>query len=168
MAARVSVLGQAHGLVVERLKAQSVLPGAGPFVDSVQDIVLTDYAPVSDKLANSWVPSVGTSLYGCVDENPADDADYITSPPNPGGTFCDLQFAVQPPVADTGHTISYRIKTTGGIPMTVRLFQTGLMIKEWVHNPGPSNYTTFNQTLTPAEADTITNYPSLWLRFIAG
>lgn len=33
--------------------------------------------PISDITSTGWTPSVGTTLYGCIDEDSPDDADYI-------------------------------------------------------------------------------------------
>lgn len=84
---------------------------------------------------------------------------------------------LEDPVASSGHIIRYRYRknTTGGaqVDLTVQLRQgyvsegtPGTLIEEWVHT-NIDAITTAEQTLGGTEADTITDYTALFLRFVA-
>jgi hypothetical protein len=40
---------------------------------------VVQYARPDSDILITWTPSVGVTLYGCIDEETADDADYIKS-----------------------------------------------------------------------------------------
>lgn len=73
--------------------------------------------------------------------------------------------SAEDPVVHTGHIVRYRIKGTSAI--IVSLLQGAATIKSWTHDPAPSEYTTFAQTLAEADAAGITNYADLRIKFEA-
>ncbi len=74
------------------------------------------------------------------------------------------------PLVSQGHTISYRYKKNapGGdqIDLTVRLVQGTTVIASWTHT-NIDALTQVTQILTGAQADSITDYTDLRLRFEA-
>jgi len=75
------------------------------------------------------------------------------------------------PAVSTGHIIRYRIKkdTSGGdqITLVVKLVQNTTVLKTWTHSNISDTAVTYEQTLSGAEADSITDYTNLRLRFEA-
>ncbi len=120
--------------------------------------------PVSDVTAGTWTASTGSDLYAMLDETVASDADYIVTT---AASTCEVALgSVSDPASSGGHVVRYRISAnTGGI--TVRLRQGTTTIAAWTHNPAPSSLTTYAQTLSGAEADSITDYAALKLQFEA-
>lgn len=127
--------------------------------------VTAQYArPTSDVSAGGWTASSGTDLFAMIDEAVVDDADYITSST---ASICEVALgSMSDPALSTGHIVRYRISATvGGI--IVRLQEGTTTIASWTHNPAPSSLTTYAQTLSGSEADSITNYAALKLQFEA-
>lgn len=136
-------------------------------VSATIDIILGTVArPISDVADGAWLPSTpAADLFAMIDEAAADDADYIyaTSP-----TTCSLGLgSVSDPLASTGHVIKYRAwsPTTGGL--VVRLKQGTTVIATYTHATLPTTPTTYTQTLTAGEADSITDYTALRVDFEA-
>jgi hypothetical protein len=114
--------------------------------------------PVSDVSSGAWVPSTGADLYATLDETAANDADYDRTT-TAGSAF---EIAMQPagdPQSNVDHKVRYRIQGTGNL--TVRLRQGATTIASWSHTPAPSSFTTYEQILSGAEADSITDYTVL-------
>lgn len=128
-------------------------------------IVTAQYArPVSDAAAGAWTASSGSDLYAMLDETAASDADYIVTT---GASTCEVALgALTDPAVSTGHIVRYRISATGG-GIIVRLRQGTTTIASWVHAPAPTSPTTYEQTLSGGEADSITDYAALKLQFEA-
>ena len=127
--------------------------------------VTAQYArPTSDVSAGTWTASTGSDLYAMLDETTANDADYISTV---NASTCEVTLGtLTDPASSTGHVVRYRIAAdSGGI--IVRLRQGTTTIASWTHNPAPSSLTTYAQTLTGGEADSITNYAALKLQFEA-
>lgn len=127
--------------------------------------------PASVISSGTWTPSVGT-LASTVDEDQPDDSDYDFSALSPAvaDVFEVKLGALTDPASSSGHSVSYRIgkDVTGGdrIDMTVRLMQGATQIAAWTHS-SVSSVTTYTQPLTAAQADAITDYTDLRLRFEA-
>lgn len=120
--------------------------------------------PNADASAGSWVPSTGTNLYAVIDEPTASDTDFASSSSvgsSPMTLLLETTGAA--PGVTTGHVVHYRIRGTG--TLLVELLQGGTTIASWTHSPAPSTYTTYDQTLSGAQAAAITNYANLKLRF---
>ena len=112
--------------------------------------------PSSDISTGAWTPSTGTTLYGCIDETPYSDADYISAS---NATTCEVGL---PPFAfpiTAGVTLSYRAASTSGSTLTVSLKQNGSIITgcTWVHTGLSSTVTRFDDVLTPTQIAAITN-----------
>ena len=127
-------------------------------------IVTAQFArPTSDASTGTWTASSGT-LASCLDETTASDADYITTT---NTSTCEVALgSVTDPSVSTGHIVRYRISATSG-GITVRLRQGTTTIATWTHATAPTSLTTYSQTLTGGEADSITDYTALRLQFEA-
>lgn len=137
--------------------------------------------PSADTSIGTYTDQVGgaTNIYTTIDEVAADDADYIRSVAAPANApyVCALS-TLEDPVSSTGHIVRYRYAkdASGGaqIDLTVQLRQgyvnegtPGTLIASWSHTNISNTFTTAAQTLSGAEADAITNYGSLFLRFVS-
>jgi hypothetical protein len=125
-------------------------------------------APASDISAGNWVRSLdnaGTGLYTMLDEPTYDDNDYVYV--NSDSTL-EVKFAsVSDPATSTGHKVRYRIKGNGAATITVSLRQgTGTEIASWAHTAASTTTTSYEQTLSSGQADSITDYADLRLRFV--
>ncbi len=118
--------------------------------------------PTSDISAGAWTPSTGVDLYATVDEAAADDADYNTTS---SASTHELAFSFGvDPESSSGHTVRYRAKGIGTLTVTLR--QGATLIA--THVPTlTGSYQTFSFTLSGAEADAITNYGDLRVRFVS-
>lgn len=128
-------------------------------------VVTAQYArPVSDVSAGGWTASTGSDLFAMLDEASANDADYITSTT---ASICEVALGgLTDPAVSTGHIVRYRISATAG-GIIVRLREGSTTIASWTHAPAPGSLTTYAQTLSGGEADSITNYAALKLQFEA-
>jgi hypothetical protein len=133
--------------------------------------------PSSMVTRGSWKDNTGSTtganLVAAINEATIDDATYIQSALSPGSTADVSEFAFQSltdPLVSTNHTIRYRYKkdqTAGDtINLTVRLMQGATEIASWTHN-NIDAVTTAAQTLTSGQADSITDYTNLRLKFEA-
>lgn len=121
-------------------------------------------APASDVSAGSWTASSGSDLFAMIDEASPSDADYIKTAT--AADVCTVALgSLSDPSASTGHQVSYRISGDGTSGMQVDLLQGTTVIATWTHDPAPASPTTYSQTLTGTEADAITDYTALRLRF---
>ena len=132
---------------------------------TIGSVVTVQYArPTSDVTTGAWVSSLGGSLAAAIDETPANDADYIGTT---YGSTCEAALgSLADPTSSTSHKVRYRIAADAGA-IVVRLRQGATTIASWTHNPAPTSLTTFEQTLSGAEADSITDYSALKLQFEA-
>jgi hypothetical protein len=130
-------------------------------------------APSSDVVVNSWTTDGGgsTNLYATIDETAASDTDYVQSPaaPTAGQYYAAGLQASSDPLSSSGHIVHYRYQKNvsgGAVDLTVDLRQgASIVIASWTHTDIGSSWTTQNQTLSGAEADSITDYSDLRLRF---
>lgn len=127
--------------------------------------VVAQYAhPTADVATGAWIASTGSDLFAMLDEAAADDADYIGTT---YGSTCEVALgSLVDPSVSSGHKVRYRIAADAGA-IVVRLRQGTTTIASWTHNPAPTSLSTFEQTLSGAEADTITDYSALKLQFEA-
>lgn len=120
--------------------------------------------PTADSITGTWVSSLGGPLYAAIDEVTADDADYISTT---YGSVCEVSLgSLTDPAVSSGHKVRYRIAADAGA-IVVRLRQGATTIASWTHDPAPTSLTTYEQTLSGAEADAITSYSALKLQFEA-
>ncbi len=132
--------------------------------------------------ADGWTEDDGTGspIFDQIDEVSFDDADYIRSPLTPTSDVyvCHLSNVIDP-VSSVNHIVRYRYgkDAAGGdqIDLTIQLRQG------YVNEGSPgtliatvatltniaSGFTAGSYTLSGAEADAITNYSDLFLRFLA-
>jgi len=120
--------------------------------------------PASDVTVGAWVPSTGSDLYAMIDEPNVDDADHIYTAFNAAESEVALS-ALQDPLSSTGHTLRYRVEGNGSSGITVTLLCGSTVIASWTHDPAPSSWTTYEQTLSSGQADAITDYSDLRVRF---
>lgn len=121
-------------------------------------------SPASDVSAGAWTSSLGGTLAAALDEPTADDTDYITTTTPADQCTVALQPASDP-TSNVGHLVSYRIRGDGSSGMQVELLQGATVIATWLHPLAPVSWTTYTQTLSAGEADSITDYTALRLRF---
>lgn len=133
---------------------------------STAEDVTSQYMTVSGTTSNTnWVASSGTNLRDMVDETAASDSDYIYTESVGGTVDLPFQYALDPATPNK-HVVRYRIKGDGTSGMTVALRQgTSSTIASWTHDPVSTSFTTYEQTLSSSEADSITDYTDLRIRF---
>lgn len=141
----------------------------------------TSLRPSSDSYDGNWLNESGsnTNLYASLDETSYFDADYIRSEANPSSSPVVVKLSSgTDPSSSVDHLLSYRYKkdnsSAGSVNLLVELRQgytnessKGTLIASGVHN-NISTITTNTITLTEAEANSITDYTNLYLRFVAG
>ena len=122
--------------------------------------------------------AAGTSdIFEAIDEVSPSDADYIASPLLPSSEVyvCALS-SVEDPLSSSSHVIKYRYaKSVVGdqIDLIVELREgytnegsKGTLVKQWTHTDISTTPTTASKTLSSGEADSITDYADLFLRFV--
>lgn len=149
---------------------QSAADTLTSMADAVSNTRLQILRPISDISVGLWS---ATSLFQKIDEFTADDSDLILSATNPANDTCEvgLTTTASDPVSSTGHILSYRYAKSAStgrtIDLTVRLIQGTTILATFTHTNIGNTLTTTNQTLTGAQADSITNYGDLRIRFTA-
>ena len=138
--------------------------------------------PSSDTTLEAWEEDDGTTvaIWDQIDEVTADDLDYIRSALVPTNDAYVTQLtSVTDPLQSTGHIVRYRYGKDAAagaqIDLTIQLRQgyvsevsLGTLIATVATLTNiPSGWTAGTYTLTAVEADSITNYSSLYLRFLA-
>lgn len=120
-----------------------------------------------------------TDIFQAIDEVSPSDADYIKSASAPSNApYVTKLSSIEDPQSSGGHVVRYRYakSAAGGaqINLVVQLRQgytsegsPGTLIAEWTHNDISESFTTQNQTLSGAQADAITDYTDLYLRYVA-
>lgn len=113
-------------------------------------------------------------LYDEIDETVQNDADYVTSGPidlilDTSETLVVGLSDIEDPHTPSNHKVryTYRKDQSGGnqIDLTVSLLQGGTTIASWTHNNIDQNFVLVTQTLTIAQANSITDYTNLRLQF---
>jgi len=124
--------------------------------------------PDADVSAGTWTTA---PLWSSIDEAAADDGDLITSSTTSGST-CEVALSdVTDPAVSTGHIVRYRYSKTatgGSSPnITVDLVEntTVRASSGAVAIPDATTWNDGTFTLTGGEADSITDYADLRLRF---
>ncbi len=122
-------------------------------------------------ISGAWSPSSGGDLFAMIDESPVDDADYIESAETPVNQVAEVTLGnCTDPLKSDGHMVRYRYhKGQGGgqVDLTVLLLQGGTTIATFSHTNIPTAVTEAFQALSAAQADAITDYSDLRLRFTA-
>jgi hypothetical protein len=138
--------------------------------------------PSTDTTRDNWEEDDGTTtnIFDQIDESVSDDNDYIRTGLAPtSDVYVTKLTTLEDPVSSTGHTVRYRYRkdTAGGaqIDLTVQLRQgyvnegtPGTLIATMgTHTNISDTITAGSYTLSGAEADSITDYTDLYLRFVA-
>jgi hypothetical protein len=135
--------------------------------------------PAVDVSVGSWLTHTGasTNLFATIDEASPDDSDYIRSPTDPVNAPVVVKLGpLTDPAISTGHIFRYRYGKSGSatIDIVAQLRQgytnegsPGTLIASATHTNVSATLTTAALTLTGGEADAITNYGDLYLRFVA-
>lgn len=134
--------------------------------------------PDSDISIGNWVDSGGgtVNIYQNIDEVTYSDTDYIKSENNPSSSACEIGLnSVTDPEVGTGHVLNFRIlgggaQTANG-NLIVGLYQSSTLIASWTYtNIGTGTTPTVTaktETLNSTEADSITDYSNLRIKFTA-
>jgi len=137
--------------------------------------------PSTDTTRDNWEEDDGgtTDIFDQIDEAIADDADYIRTQLTPtSDVYATKLTTLEDPLSSTGHTVRYRYRkdAAGGdtIDLIVQLRQgyvnegtPGTLIASATHNDiGGAGWTVGSIALSGAEADAITDYTDLYLRFV--
>lgn len=138
--------------------------------------------PSTDTTRDNWEEDDGTTtdIFDQIDEASADDNDFIRTGLTPtDDVYVTKLTNVEDPISSSNHIVRYRYRkeATGGdqINLTVQLRQgytnegsPGTLIASASHTDiSGSAWTAGTFTLSGAEADNITDYTSLYLRFLA-
>lgn len=133
--------------------------------------------PSSDVTDGGWLTHLNsaTDLYDQINESVADDSDYIKSStigPSSDDTVEILLSTLNDPGRNDLHKIRYRYRKTivdlsPTMDLTVSLIENTTIIASWSHTNVGTDWEEAEQTLSEAEADSITDYSNLRLRFTA-
>ena len=133
--------------------------------------------PVTDSAPGPWTTDTGATTGLAAALFDLSESNYVQSEMSPVTSpyVVGLEPAVDP-VSSTGHVVSWshRNTETGDVDLTVELRQgyideesKGTLIASWTETTLPDPFTTVTHTLTGPQADSITNYGALFLRFVA-
>lgn len=117
------------------------------------------------------VPTVGTgvAMASRIGEGVRDDATYVETPTNPTADVFEVRLAAGlDPLSSADHKISVVLSTAGGASSsscTVALVQGTTVIASEAFTSIPETPTLYEFTLDAAEADAITDYGDLRIRF---
>lgn len=155
-------------------------------IPTLEELVLTLLPPqllypVSDVTDGNWTNELGsnTNLYDSLDEESPNDSNYIQSECSPVNSpvVVKLGNAIDPNDS-SGHILRYRIEryledsyerdiTTQLRQGYVNESDMGTLIAQWIDSDIGDTITTIEKSLTSGEADSITDYESLFVRIIA-
>lgn len=127
--------------------------------------------PYADVALGGWTVTGAATAWDALDEVTADDnSSYITAPyPTPIGTIsAECEVLLQPvtdPQRSDAHALVIRVSSSFNMRVRARLYQGGTTLIATVLVPTGGTWTTTTYTLTSAEADAITDYTDLRLRF---
>lgn len=129
--------------------------------------------PIQDIVSVGWAatPSSPATGWDKTDETVADDGDYFSSGLAPDGSQpWEVKLsAASDPLNNINHIFRYRIRKNAAagaqIDLAVELVEDVTIRKTWNHTDVGNAWTTFEQTLSGPEADTIVDYTNLRLRF---
>lgn len=126
---------------------------------------LVYYYPDSDVLTTGWIDQNGgtSNLYTRIDEVVPDDNDYLIYQPELSSGNGRFGIVSNDPQTGNAHFIRYRFRKDGTeqVNLIARLLENTTVIASWSHTNIADTWVTVTQELTPAEADSITNYSIL-------
>jgi hypothetical protein len=170
-------IGGVPTLTTEHLTYNSALA----FGEAGDDSSTAQFARPDSDIANNnnWAdPAPGGNsnniLYDEIDETVQNDADYVTSGPidmilDTSETLVVGLSDIEDPHTASNHIVryAYRKDQSGGnqIDLTVSLLQGGTTIASWSHSNISQNFVLATQTLSTAQANSITDYTDLRLQF---
>jgi hypothetical protein len=133
--------------------------------------ITTTISPSSDAAVGGWTPTGAATLSGAINETIPIDTNYIQSSSGPSFDVCRVQFA-PPPIIPPPMPVhlSYRVSqdnATQKLNLTTTLKQGINTIAFWSNDIGTAGFTTFTQTLTPAQYAAISDWTNLFLEFDA-
>lgn len=137
----------------------------GPYSISAQVL-----APTSDITTTGWSFTPAGAAWSTLDEPTADDGDFVTSPNNPSSSVMEVKLgAGTDPLSSVDHSFAYRIRsnTASSSTVVVGLYQGTSLIASETRSAVPSSFTTYTMTLTGPQADLISDYTDLRMRFTA-
>jgi len=131
--------------------------------------------------SDGWTDQAGgsTTIYTTIDETVASDTDYIKSASAPSNDpYVTKLSTLEDPVSSSGHTVRFRYckSAAGGatIGLVVQLRQgyvdegtPGTLIATTTVADIGETWTNGTISLSAGEADAITDYTDLYLRFVA-
>ncbi len=133
--------------------------------------------PDNDDSIGSWTDEAlgTTNIYTGIDEVTPEDTELVRSEDNPSSSVYIAGLStVTDPVSSINHIVRYRYaknESGGGQPstinLTVELRQSTTVIASQTHNDVTTTFTDGSFTLTGGEADNITDYSDLNVRFTA-
>lgn len=138
--------------------------------------------PMADTFnGDSYVDQVGgsTDIFEAIDEDEADDADFIRSPNSPVAfVYVTKLTTVEDPGSDASHVIRARMKKDLTNPNTLNVDvelregyvdegTQGTLIATLVQTNISNEFVNYEKALSEGEAALITDYTDLYLRFIA-
>lgn len=137
--------------------------------------------PIADTTIGTYTDEAAgtTNIYTGIDETVAEDTEYVKSVSAPSSAVyvTALTSSLEDPVSSSGHVqrVRYRKSAAGGaqINLTVELRQAyvaegtqGTLIATHAYTDIAETWVTGSETLTSGEADAITDYTDLALRYV--
>jgi hypothetical protein len=121
--------------------------------------------PASDVDATGWTPSTPGALYAMIDETVVSDTDYIyTTTEN---ADCEVALsALSDPYTGLGHVVKYRARSLNGEQCKISLVESTTIRAEWT-DVLTTEFLDYSHELSEVQANAITNYADLRLRFTA-
>jgi len=129
--------------------------------------------PDGDQTIGNWEDQAAgtTNIYQSIDEAVASDTDYIQSDESPSASAYECSLSdVNDPESASAHVVSYRYQKSGAggtVNLVVGLYQGASEIASNTHNNIGNTWTAGTLTLSSGEADSITDYTDLRIRFTA-
>jgi hypothetical protein len=129
--------------------------------------------PSQDVAVGGWTTNSGSAanLFASIDEDPANDADFVQSSLTVNDAYEVRLSTVQAALIDRGHILRYRIQKNQALGNTrgclVELRQGATVIASQNHPDLTIAWASLPVSLTPAQGAAITNYADLRVRFTA-
>jgi len=152
------------------LSTVAVIAGVGVIADEPSYALLR---PDADSSIGNWTDNAGgvTDIYQAIDEVTASDVDYIRSAQRPASDIYKVSFSDLNPPRHTGFdvTVNYRIYKDGEetVDLTTRLVEGTTTRATWSHTDLSITPLDVTQTLSGAQASSITDWNDLFLEFEA-
>lgn len=153
------------GAAVTEFDVEAWTTGDGWGAAATQIVLSVQFArPATTVSAGSWTPTNAATLHEAIDETAASETDFISTVTAADACVVSIS-EVTDPASSSDHIVRYRLRGDGDSGITVELMEGASVIATWTHDPAPASYTTYEQTLSGGEADAITDYSALRLRF---